>query len=126
MSRRSLRLLFGGASLLLLLSLILIADTTGFLRATVGDYLVVLLLYALVRTVQPTGLRILPLLLFLFALTVEGLQFVDIVGLLGIRNENVQIAVGTVFDWGDIVAYALAAVTAAGVDRLLRNHGKAD
>lgn len=116
MKARTLRLIYGGASLLLLMALCLIEGTTGFLRATVGDFVVVLFLYTMARTVIPQKLRILPLLIFLFALSVEVLQAVDIVGLLGITNETVQIAVGSVFDWGDIVAYALGCAVAAGVD----------
>ncbi|MBO5779431.1 MAG: DUF2809 domain-containing protein [Clostridia bacterium] len=116
MKARTLRLIYGGASLLLLMALCLIEGTTGFLRATVGDFVVVLFLYTMARTVIPQKLRILPLLIFLFALSVEVLQAVDVVGLLGITNETVQIAVGSVFDWGDIVAYALGCAVAAGVD----------
>ncbi len=120
MKDRTLRLIYGGASLLLLVALCLIEGTTGFLRATVGDFVVVLFLYTAARTVIPQKLRILPLLIFLFALTVEVLQAVDVVGLLGITNETVQIAVGSVFDWGDIVAYGLGCLTAAGVDYIIR------
>lgn len=120
MSRRTLRLIYGGASLFLLISLCLLASTTGFLRATFGDFVVVLFLYTAARTVFPTKLRILPLLIFLFALTVELLQAVDLVALLGITNETVQIAVGSVFDWGDIVAYGLGCAVAAGIDLLVR------
>ena len=124
MNRYNLRLYYGGASLLLLLSLFGIAGTTGFLRVTVGDFVVVLFLYTAARTVIPQGLRILPLLIFLFALTVELLQAVDIVGLLGIGNETVQIAVGSVFDWGDIIAYALGCIVAAGVDWVIDKRTK--
>lgn len=120
MSRLNLRLIYGGASLFLLISLCLLAGTTGFLRATFGDFVVVLFLYTAARTVFPTKLRILPLLIFLFALTVELLQAVDVVALLGITNKTVQIAVGSVFDWGDIVAYGLGCIVAAGIDLLVR------
>ena len=120
MKKRTLRFIYGGASLLLLISLCLLAGTTGFLRATFGDFVVVLFLYTAARTVIPQKLRILPLLIFLFALTVELLQAVDVVGLLGITNETMQIAVGTVFDWGDVVAYGLGCLVATGVDYIAR------
>lgn len=120
MSRRNLRLIYGGASLLLLTFLCLLAGTTGFWRATFGDFVVVLFLYTAARTVFPTKLRILPLLIFFFALTVELLQAVDVVALLGITNETVQIAVGSVFDWGDIAAYGVGCAVAAGVDFIVR------
>ena len=120
MNHRTLRLIYAGVSLLLLVSLCLLAGTTGFLRATFGDFVVVLFLYTAARTVLPTKLRILPLLVFLFALTVELLQAVDVVALLGITNETVQIAVGSVFDWGDIVAYGMGCAVAAGVDYIIQ------
>ena len=116
MNKQTLRAYYSVAAALLLAALILLAGTSGFLRNTVGDFAVVLFLYALARTVKPTGLRILPLLLFAFAVTVEVLQFINIIALLGIENQNVQIAVGSVFDWMDIAAYALAAVVAVAVD----------
>lgn len=116
MNKQTLRAYYSVAAALLLAVLILLAGTSGFLRNTVGDFAVVLFLYALARTVKPTGLRLLPLLLFAFAVTVEVLQFINIIALLGIENQNVQIAVGSVFDWMDIAAYALAAVVAAAVD----------
>ncbi|MGM9648187.1 MAG: DUF2809 domain-containing protein [Eubacteriales bacterium] len=116
MNKQTLRAYFSLTAALLLAVLILLAGTSGFLRNTVGDFAVVLFLYALARTVKPTGLRILPLLLFAFAVTVEVLQFINIIALLGVENQNVQIAVGSVFDLMDIAAYALAAVVAAAVD----------
>lgn len=119
-----LRAYFSIAAALLFAALILLAGTTGFFRNTLGDYLVVLLLYALARTVKPTGLRALPLLLFAFAVLVEVLQFVDVLSILGITSETVQIAVGSVFDWLDIAVYLLAALTAAGVDYWIAVRGK--
>lgn len=123
-AQRTLRAYFSLGSALLFAVLILLAGTTGFLRNTLGDYFVVLLLYTLARTVKPTDLRILPLLLFGFAVLVEVLQFVDILTILGIENETVQIAVGSVFDWGDILVYGLAALTSAGVDLLVSRRGQ--
>lgn len=116
MEPKVLRAYFSLAAAMLFALLILLAGTSGFLRNTVGDFFVVLLLYTLARTVKPVGLRILPLLLFGFAVMVEVLQYVDVVALLGIENGTVQIAVGSVFDWGDIAVYGLAALAAAGVD----------
>lgn len=120
MKCKTLRLIYASASLLLLATLFVLAGTTGFLRATVGDFVVVLFLYALARTAIPKKFRILPLLIFFFALSVELLQAIDIVGLLGITNETVQIAVGTTFDWGDIAAYCIGCLAAAVIDLEIR------
>lgn len=120
MNPKTLRTYYGAASVALFAILIILAGAEGFWRNTAGDFFVVLLLYTLARTVRPTGLRILPLLLLGFAISVEILQYVNITGLLGIENENVQIAVGSVFDWVDIAAYGLGSAVAALVDLLVK------
>lgn len=113
MTTKQLRLVYSALSALLLIALILLEGTTGFLRGTVGDVVVVIFLWSLARIVKPTRWRWLPLGIFVFACCVECLQAVNILGLLGITNEAAQIAVGSVFDWGDIAAYGVGCAVAA-------------
>lgn len=113
MTTKNLRLIYTTLSALLLLALVLIEGTTGFLRGTVGDVVVVIFLWSFARIVKPTGWRWIPLAIFAFACSVECLQAVNILGILGITSETAQIAVGSVFDWGDIVAYAVGCALAA-------------
>ena len=113
MNRNKLRLFYAALSALLLIALVLLEGTTGFLRGTVGDVVVVIFLWSLARIVKPTGWRWIPLAIFAFACSVECLQAVNILGILGITSETAQIAVGSVFDWGDIVAYAVGCGVAA-------------
>ena len=115
-THQTLRAYFSITAALLFAILILLAGTEGFLRNTLGDYLVVLLLYAIARTVKPTKFRLLPLALFAFAVLVEVVQYTNLLSTLGITNETVIIAVGSVFDWLDIAVYGLAAITAAVAD----------
>ena len=124
MNTKGLRFAYTALSALLLVALILLEGTTGFLRATVGDVVVVIFLWLLVRIVKPTGWRWLPLAIFAFACCVECLQAMNILGLLGITNEAVQIAVGSVFDWGDIAAYAVGCVLSGVTDLAVRKKTK--
>ena len=118
-THQTLRAYFSITAALLFAVLILLAGAEGFLRNTLGDYLVVLLLYAIARTVKPTKFRLLPIALFAFAVLVEVVQYMDLLSALGITNETVVIAVGSVFDWLDIAVYALASITAAVADYLI-------
>ncbi len=113
MNSKSLRLFYTALSALLLVALVLLEGTSGFLRGTVGDVVVVIFLWALARIVKPTGWRWIPLGIFLFACSVECLQAINILGILGITSETAQIAVGSVFDPMDIAAYAVGCALAA-------------
>ena len=116
MNTKALRIIFASLSSMLLFTLVVLEGTWGFLRGTAGDFVVVIFLYTLARTVKPTGWRWIPLGIFAFACLVEGLQAIDILSILGITNPTVQIAVGSVFDWMDIVAYAIGSAVAALLD----------
>lgn len=122
MSGKALRLIFGALATLLLFTLLVLEGTWGFLRGTAGDFVVVLFLYTLVRVIKPTGWNLLPIAVFLFACTVEVMQYIDIISLLGITSKNLQIAVGSVFDWGDIIAYGVGCLVAALLDFGIRRH----
>lgn len=77
-----------------------------FIRPYIGDMLVVVLVYCLVRTVFPGGIRRLPLYIFLFASGVELLQYFHLVDLLGLQGYTAaRIILGSVFDWKDIACY---------------------
>jgi hypothetical protein len=77
-------------------------------RPFVGDVLVVILIYYFIQSfwkIQPvkamTGV-------FVFACLVEGLQYLNIVDGLGLRPYKLLVIIlGSSFDWGDILAYAV-------------------
>lgn len=116
MNNKALRIIFASLSSMLLFTLLVLAGTWGFLRGTAGDFVVVILLYTIARTIKPTGWRWIPLGVFAFACLVEGLQAIDILSILGITHSTIQIAVGSVFDWIDILAYAVGCTVAALLD----------
>lgn len=82
-----------------------------FIRPYVGDVLVIMVLYTLVRTFVPEGIKALPLYLFGFAALVELAQYFRIVERVGLENNRFfSVLIGSVFDIKDIVCYAVGTV----------------
>lgn len=78
------------------------------IRPYAGDVLVVVLVYCLVRVFINRPLRRLPLWVFLFACAVEFMQYFQPADLLGLQHNTVaRIVLGSVFDWKDILCYAV-------------------
>lgn len=91
----------------------------SFVRPILGDYLIVILLYCLVRTF--TNLTILKAAfgVLLFAYTVEVLQWIDLMHLLGLKkNLLTHLTLGSTFDWNDILAYTLGILTVLIIEKL--------
>jgi len=79
----------------------------SFVRPYVGDFLVVILLYTLFRSL--VKLDVLPAAIFvlIFAIAVETAQYFNLVEHLGLNsNKLARIVIGNSFEWSDILAYA--------------------
>lgn len=102
---------------------VLIATTfahVAFVRASLGDYLVVVLLYHLVKAATLARPRPLAVGVFLFACLVEGIQWWHPADLLGLRPGSVlAIVLGNSFSWADVLMYALGCLTAWQLDARL-------
>ena len=97
------------AFIVLLITEILIAlfVRDDFIRPYGGDILVTVLICAAVRVAFPTGIRFLPLWVFLFAAAVEIGQYFDFVTLLGLGNiAFFRILLGSTFSVADLICYA--------------------
>ena len=107
-------LLFGIASILLLGIEILIGMyATGWIRGSLGDILVVILLYTLFRTVctkWPVKWYVLPTAILLFSFCVEFLQLWGFCDRFGITNRILRIIIGTGFSVEDLLCYAIGIV----------------
>jgi Protein of unknown function (DUF2809) len=80
----------------------------SFIRPFIGDMFIVIFIYCFVQSFWKTNPKLLLIQIFIFACVVEGLQYLNIVDKLGIRqNKLLVIILGSSFDWGDILAYAL-------------------
>ena len=98
---------------ILLITEILIAlfVRDDFIRPYGGDILVTVLICAAVRIVFPTGVRLLPVWVFLFATALEIGQYFDFVTLLGLGNiAFFRILLGSTFSPADLICYAAGCV----------------
>jgi Protein of unknown function (DUF2809) len=82
-----------------------------FIRPFIGDVLVVMLIYCLIRAFWKMRATVAIASVFTFACAIEVLQAIDLVGILGLKdNKLMATIIGTTFDWKDIVAYTIGAV----------------
>lgn len=83
-----------------------------FVRGELGDYLVVILLFAMVRAVWSVASRSLAVAIFVFSCLVECAQGLALADRLGFaRGSWPSIIIGTTFQWSDIAMYAAGCVT---------------
>ena len=107
-------ILFGMASLFLLgIEILIGVYASGWIRGSLGDILVVILLYTLFRTVcteWPGKWYVVPTAILIFAFCVEFLQLWGFCDRLGITNRLLRIIIGTGFSIGDLLCYAIGSI----------------
>lgn len=87
-----------------------------FVRPYIGDILAVGVVYYFIRIFLPERVVLLPMYVFIIALTIEILQFFNFAGLIGPENTILKIIAGSVFDWKDIICYAIGCAIVAVID----------
>lgn len=90
-----------------------------FIRPYFGDVLVVVLVYTAVRVVFPEKPKLLPIYVFIFAVLVEVLQYLDFAELLG-GGVILSTIIGTSFSWLDILCYFVGVILIYPFEMLLR------
>ncbi|MCU7371028.1 DUF2809 domain-containing protein [Paucibacter sp. O1-1] len=83
-----------------------------------GDFLVVILLYCLLKGITNTSVLMQQRELFCFSYLVETLQFFQIVKILG-SNNVANVVLGTSFSWSDMVAYTLGIVFVLIIEKMV-------
>lgn len=79
-----------------------------FIRPYVGDFLVVILLYCLVKSFIQASATPVAIAVLVFSYIVEVLQYFNMVKLLGLQDSKMaNILLGNHFAWEDILAYTL-------------------
>ena len=111
------RILYAITTIILLVIEVLIALFVhdSIIRPYIGDVLVVVVIYTFVRIFVPERVVLLPLYIFVFAVGVELLQLVNVLDLLGLRNnEFFRVLLGSVFDTKDVICYAVGCLILGG------------
>ena len=81
------------------------------IRQLLGDVLVVIVIYAFIKTFVQKSIKFLPVYLFLFAATVEIAQFFKLVEVLHLQNNRVMATIiGATFDIKDILCYLMGMI----------------
>lgn len=121
------RLVYTICAIVLLIAEILIGlfVRDSFVRPYLGDALVVILIWCVVRVVIPDRCVWLSGAVFLFAVLVEVSQIFPLCDVLGIENRLIRTLMGTSFAWGDIVAYLAGCAVTLAVDLILRGRRSA-
>ncbi len=91
-----------------------------FIRPNIGDFLVVILIYCFVRSFLNISVTKAAVAVLLFAYTIEFLQYLKIVEVLGLQHSKLaRIIIGTSFSWGDMLAYTLGIVLVLIIERYI-------
>jgi hypothetical protein len=90
-----------------------------------GDYLIVILLYCLIRSFLAVPIVVTGLSVLLFSYVVEVSQYYHLADRLGLREPSLaRTLLGTSFSWTDILVYSLGILTVFGVEKLIRRDGR--
>lgn len=101
---------------------IIIAQTTGFIRHTIGDYIVVMLLYTLLRSFIKTSTNTMCIITLFIAYAVETLQLTNFLEFFNLKNSyTANIIFGNTFSITDLVAYTLGVATTLYTEFLIKN-----
>ena len=104
------RIFFLTSTIVLLIIEVLIALFLNdrIIRPYVGDILVTMLIYCFVRSIFISGIKRLPLYIFIFAIEIELLQYINFVEIMGLSdNALARTIIGTSFSWIDIICYGI-------------------
>jgi len=90
-----------------------------FVRGSLGDVLVVILIHCALRVLLPHKPRLLPLYVFLLACLVEFTQYVHLLDIMGLGHIAwLRVLMGATFSWGDILCYAVGCALIAAAEHL--------
>ena len=99
--------------LLIITEILIGMYATGWIRNYLGDVLVVVLLYALFRSISPEKPKkwyIVPTCILLFSFMVEFLQLWGFCDRFGITNRLLRIIIGTGFSYLDLLSYTIGII----------------
>jgi hypothetical protein len=96
-----------------------------FIRPYVGDFLVVILIYCVLKSIWNTSYLVVAVSTLLFSYFVEFTQYLKLINLLGWQNSRIApLFLGTSFSWIDIIAYTLGIALVLIIEKLRSSHLK--
>jgi Protein of unknown function (DUF2809) len=94
----------------------------AFIRPYIGDLLVVILIYCIVKSCLNISVSKAAICVLLFSYTVEVLQYLKIVEVLHLQGSKLaRVIIGTSFSWADILAYTLGIGVVLVLEKVLAN-----
>ena len=94
---------------------------TGFIRYTFGDYLVVILLYAILRGCTNLNVRASAFAVLGIAYGIEFLQLTKFLAYFNLQdNQTATLIFGSTFQFGDLIAYTLGIMTVLLIEKHLQ------
>ena len=118
------KFIFNSSYLLLALLLFIVEVLIGFythnwIRAYLGDFLVVILLYCLAKGLFKLKIHHTLIGVLLFSYLIEILQYFHIVNVLGLQKIAIaRIIIGTDFSWIDMLMYTLGICLVAIIEMM--------
>ena len=110
-------------SLLLIELAIAFIIKTGFIRYTFGDYLVVILLYAIIRGFTNLSVRASALVVLFIAYGIELLQLTPFLTYFNLQDSfTAKLILGSTFHAGDLIAYTLGIITVLLIEHYNGKH----
>lgn len=95
---------------------------TGFIRHTVGDFLVVIMLYCLLKSFLIIKPMQSALIVLIIAFIVEFMQLTSFLEWFNLQDNNMaKIIFGSTFHVSDLVAYTLGIITTLIIENKLNN-----
>lgn len=95
-------------------------DNGGFIRGFLGDLIVVIFMYCLIKIFFDIEAKKLIIGVLLFSFTIEILQYFKLINYLGLQEYKLaQILLGATFDTIDLIAYTIGGVVVYFMDTKL-------
>ena len=89
----------------------------NFIRSSLGDLLVVILVYATMRSIITVEAKRLAIAVFIFAAGIEITQYFHLIDVFSLENKILRIALGNTFSWHDMLMYLLGCMAIFTVDK---------
>jgi uncharacterized membrane protein YuzA (DUF378 family) len=89
-----------------------------FIRPYMGDVLVVMLMYCFIKSFFNLPMAVVAGFVLCFAFAIEGLQFLNVVALLGLQHSKLaRTVLGTSFSWIDLLTYIIGIAVVIVVEK---------